>query len=130
MGNENSLDAFEVAYAELGMRGAMLSGSKIGYERSHPDGKPIFNANVVSEAHGKIWFGDLDLARERDKTALQHIADCLRAKVYVLREMDARFEYEDKPRISAAVATFEPKSARIETARGKKGRGCIGGKND
>lgn len=104
------LDAFDIASDELGMRGAMLSGSKRGYEEQHPGNKAVFNANVVSETHGKIWFGDLDLARQKDIEALQKLANRLGAKVYVLREMDGRFEYEDKPRISAAVATFEPKS--------------------
>lgn len=102
------LDAFDIARSELGMFGAMLSGSKIGYETSHLNHKAVFNANVVSETHGKIWYGDLDLARERDTAALQRIANRLGAKIYVLREMDGRFEYEEKPRISAAVATYLP----------------------
>lgn len=110
---KQAVDAFDIASDELGMRGAMLllSGSKCGYEEQHSDSKAIFNANVVSEVHGKVWFGDLDLARAKDADALQKLANRLGAKVYVLREMDARFEYEDRPRISAAVATFEPKSS-------------------
>ncbi len=40
----------------LGPAGRIISWSKEDYRERHPDGVPIFNANVVL-ARGKIWHG-------------------------------------------------------------------------
>lgn len=74
--------------------GRMISGSKSSYRRMYPDNLVVFNANILTEEDGKIWYGDLDLTLDSDK--LNKIATELNKKIYVLYEMDARFENEDK----------------------------------
>jgi hypothetical protein len=73
----------------------MISGSKSGYKEKYPDNKVVFNANIVTESRGKIWFGDLDLTL--DTAQLMNVARELKEPLYVLREMDARFENENQP---------------------------------
>ena len=72
--------------------GRMLSGSKSGYMNANPNNEVYFNANIFTR-NEKIWFGDIDITIDRDK--LQTIADAMGTKLYVLREMDGRFENED-----------------------------------
>lgn len=108
---KTDVDAFDIARDELGVFGRMLSGSKSGYERTNPDSKPVFNANIIGETHGKIWYGDLDLKTDKDRSALQRLANRLGTKVFVLREMDARFKNEDNPLIENAVETFVPNAS-------------------
>ena len=67
------------------------------------DNLTVFNANVCTAA-GKIWYGDLDVTR--DEHMLRALAELLGEKVYVLREMDARFEDEANPKLDKAVASF------------------------
>lgn len=93
----------------LGPVGKVLSATK-----KIVTGGEIFNANVCTDK-GKIWYGDVDYKRQAAK--LQALANELKTKVYVLREMDARFESEDNPRLDSAVAVFEPK---IKLAPAKK----------
>lgn len=95
----------EVAMDELGFPGAMISGSKSGYVRSHPGHLVVFNSNVCVN-DGKIWFGDLDVTLSQEK--LQRLCESLDEKVYVLFEMDARFERENNPSLEKAVVTFDP----------------------
>ncbi|HLL74862.1 MAG TPA: hypothetical protein VK421_06320 [Pyrinomonadaceae bacterium] len=95
----------EIIYDELGMAGAMVSGSK----RARPGQEVVWNANLILDGPGKCWFGDVDLIQSAD--ALQRIAERTGRKVYVLREHDARFETEKNPRLERAVRTFEPSSA-------------------
>jgi hypothetical protein len=86
------LDAQDI----LGYPGAMLSGSKTAPANQ----TVVWNANVVmekDEKFTKVWFGDLNLTRRKDD--LLKLAQTLDAAVYVLYEMDARFEYENDPRI-------------------------------
>lgn len=89
----------------LGNHGRMISGSKIGYMYRHPDNLVVFNANVCT-ASGKIWFGDLDITKDFEK--LKEAAEVLNCRLYVLHEMDARFDSEDRPRLEKAVVTFTP----------------------
>ena len=71
--------------------GRMISGGKT----SPPGCKCVWNANLVSPTQGKVWFGDLNLTREGDKLKLVSIA--AGETLYVLREMDCRFETENDP---------------------------------
>lgn len=67
----------------LGLSGRMLYPSK-----SMKKPTTIFNANIFNARAKKIWFGDLEI--ERDKDALLKISKRLGA-LYVLWEMDGRF---------------------------------------
>lgn len=83
--------------------GRMISGSK-----SVPAGqKAVFNANIVTKTHGKVWFGDINITK--DGEILKEIAGLIGEPLYILREMDCRFEHEDDPidlLITKAVETF------------------------
>lgn len=89
----------------LGNHGRMISGSKSSYYQRHPDNLIVFNANVCTD-NGKVWYGDLDVTLDSDK--LQQAAEVLNCRLYVLYEMDARFDNEDRPRLEKAVVTFTP----------------------
>jgi hypothetical protein len=89
---------YEEAEKHLGFVGCILSASKKAPE-------VIWNANVCTREHGKIWYGDISIAKS--KKALQELANKLGTNVYVLREMDARFDTEDKPRFDNAVEIIE-----------------------
>lgn len=84
----------------LGPCGRMISGSKSSYK-----GNAVFNANLCIESR-KLWFGDIDL--DKDKKKLQAIADCFAEPIYILREMDARFDTENSPKLENAKAIFKP----------------------
>jgi hypothetical protein len=73
--------------------GRMISESKSFYWEKFPDHKVCFNANIISANHGKIWWGDLDLNLDGQK--IEQVARELNEDLYVLREMDARFENEN-----------------------------------
>lgn len=89
---EEFYDAFEKR--ELYM-GRMISGSKSGYSRKYPDHLVLFNANIFSEDGNKVWFGDLDLTLDSKKLIDIHLE--LDVNLYVLREMDGRFDNEKNP---------------------------------
>jgi hypothetical protein len=78
----------------LGRAGCMISGSKSGYRESYPENLAVFNANVCVES-GKIWYGDLDLTTTRE--SLKLLAMQLETEIYVLHEMDGRFQHESAP---------------------------------
>ncbi|MDA8090281.1 MAG: hypothetical protein M0Z61_08700 [Nitrospiraceae bacterium] len=80
---EEFTDLSSVAQEYLGMPGKMLY-------RSKSRGKPttIFNVNVFDRRAKKIWFGDLEV--ERDREALLAISKKI-GPLYVLYEMDGRF---------------------------------------
>lgn len=90
---EPDLDFREIFDRHGMMIGKMLSGSKSAYHERHPDNNVVFNANVIIEKHGKVWFGDIDVTLEQDK--LQAIANELCRDLYILGEFDARFENEN-----------------------------------
>lgn len=82
--------------------GRMISGSK-----TCPKGHIcVFNANVVTRSRGKFWFGDLDITADTEE--LKALAAKEGEDIYVLREMDARFQNEASPRLERAVAIFHP----------------------
>lgn len=71
----------------------MVGYSKTFYRQEHPDHVVVFNANVFTESSGKVWYGDLDLTLDSDK--LTSIANEIGEPLYVLYEMDGRFENEN-----------------------------------
>jgi hypothetical protein len=98
----------EIAERLLGFAGRMISGSKTGFCKQHPDHFPVFNANVCTDA-GKIWFGDIDLTE--DEAKLAELARALGQKVYVLYERDGRFGGRDEqPLLENAMLVVTPDS--------------------
>jgi hypothetical protein len=75
--------------------GRMIGGSKTTYRNSHPKDNIIFNANIITKLSGKVWYGDLNVTLDFDK--LRDVADELKEDLFILSEMDARFENENKP---------------------------------
>lgn len=102
-----------IAEEKLGTRGKMISSSKSGYVQKNPDNLAVFNSNVCIE-EGKIWFGDLDVTVSYE--ALSDLAKELDKTVYVLTEMDGRFENEENPRLGGAVIKFFPEGGHELTS--------------
>jgi len=73
----------------------MISMSKSGYHEAYPTHAVVFNANVCTADGNKVWYGDLDLTLDEPK--LKQLARTLDTTVYVLSEMDGRFENEQSP---------------------------------
>jgi len=90
---------------KIGWAGRMISGSKSGYRVLHPNNFAIFNSNICTK-NGKIWWGDIDLTKS--KQDLLDIAESAGEEIYVLFEMDGRFENEDSPKLDKAVVIFYP----------------------
>lgn len=101
-----------VAARVLGFPGRMISGSKSDYDRAHPGNVVVFNANVCTRSHGKIWYGDLDVTK--DEAMLKALAGALGEDVFVLREHDARFETEAAPRLDRARAIASAEGVTIQ----------------
>lgn len=72
--------------------GRLISFSKRSHSTKHPKHAIYFNANIFTEKDGKIWYGDLDITK--DKKKLKIIARKV-GDLYVLRERDGRFENEE-----------------------------------
>jgi len=77
------------------MMGRMIAPSKSTYCQEHQGELVIFNANVITPTHGKIWYGDLNVTLDFDN--LKNIADQIGEDLYILMEGDARFGYENDP---------------------------------
>lgn len=89
----------------------MIAYNKSTYTRLNPRNRVFFNANIATR-EGKIWWGDLDITKDREK--LQNVADELDTTLYILREMDYRFGTEKRPFHEVeelAVEKVIPKSA-------------------
>jgi len=82
----------------LGSCGKILSQTK-----NHVLGR-VYNGNVCTKEFGKIWYGDIDI---KNTARLETLAKELGSKVYVLREMDARFGNENDPVFENAVFVTE-----------------------
>ena len=74
------------------VNGRLLSISKSTYRDKFPDNKVYFNANIFILGEGKVWFGDIDITR--DIEVLESISAELGKDLYVLREIDGRFDNE------------------------------------
>jgi hypothetical protein len=83
------------AFARKSLNLGRCFGSKSGYRLRHPRNLFVPNANIFSRKQGKIWWGDLDL--EKDKAALEGIARRLRRRLYVLDEADGRWDRGHRP---------------------------------
>jgi hypothetical protein len=83
---------------KIGLTGRMISGSKSMYYNTFPDNLIVFNANIFIKGSlfkkgEKIWFGDLDLTQDSNK--LIEIANKYNTVLYVLKEMDGRFNSDN-----------------------------------
>lgn len=87
----------------IGPMGRMISGSKSGYRNVHPDNLVMFNGNIcINQGEPtKVWYGDIDITKSRNQ--LREIAVEMNTDLYVLYEMDARFENEERPLIKEFV---------------------------
>lgn len=81
-------------------------GSKSAYRQRYQHRIIVFNANICTKEQGKIWHGDIDMTK--DAKALQRIANSLGQTLYVLSEMDARFDNEIDPKFENAIEIIEP----------------------
>ena len=106
-------DLYKIAEEHLGMRGKMISFSKSGYVKKNPENLAIFNSNVCTDG-GKIWYGDLDVTLSYE--SLSDLAKEIGKTVYVLTEMDGRFENEETPLLSQAVVKFLPEGGHEVTS--------------
>ena len=79
------------------IEGRMISASKSGYMKRHPDNLVLFNANVFDEDNKKIWWGDLDITEGISE--LVKIAAIENKTIFILSEMDGSFEREFAPRM-------------------------------
>ena len=86
-------DVFKIFSNNKLMPGRMISGSKSGYWENHKENLIVFNANIIAESRGKVWHGDLDVTLDYEN--LEKASEELGEPLYILREMDARFEKED-----------------------------------
>jgi hypothetical protein len=96
-----------IATQTLGPMGAMVGGSKSIYRYDNPKNLVLFNANICTENNGKIWYGDLDITKDYKK--LIKLSKLLNMPIFILYEMDARFEKSDNPDLSKFVISFDNK---------------------
>jgi hypothetical protein len=90
----------------LGFEGKMISFSKSGYRQENPENLVIFNSNIIQKTekgYEKIWYGDLDITLDYEK--LVRISEWLDTEIFVLYEMDARFDRESDPNVLNFVAS-------------------------
>jgi hypothetical protein len=90
----------------LGFEGKMISWSKSGYRTENPENLAIFNANIIEKTekgYEKIWYGDIDITLDYEK--LIRISECLDTEIFVLYEMDARFDRESAPNVSSFIVS-------------------------
>lgn len=95
---------------KLGPSGRMICWDTDTYVKEHPNDEVVFNANLcmltIQPKRRKLWYGDLNLTKEND--ILQEIADFCREPIYILSELDGRYEYEKDPQIDRAIKMYNP----------------------
>jgi hypothetical protein len=114
MKNQSDKNKFLKVMQEHGFSNArMLAYSKSTYLKNNPNDLVLFNANVFTD-HGKFWYGDLNL--DKDKDALQKVANATGQTIYVLKEYDGRF-FKDGDSVSDilefAKVVIKPKKSLI-----------------
>lgn len=102
-------EIIEISVNHLGHSSKMITYSKSAYKQRNPGNVVIFNSNVCTKKHGKIWFGDIDVTK--NKNELINLAKNIKENVYVLNEMDGRFENEKNPKIKNFVVKITPKGS-------------------
>lgn len=85
--------------------GRMISWSKSGYVKNNPGNEVYFNARLCVLGEGAIWWGDLDLTKDRE--TLNNISVEIGKKLYVLRESDTFDGVSDNLILTRAVAIID-----------------------
>lgn len=93
--------------SKLDKPGRLISGSKGRYSFYNPQNVTIFNANLYNADKEKLWFGDIDLSTQ-DFEILKEVAIESGKFLFVLSEMDGRFEKENNPDLESAMYCFTP----------------------
>lgn len=75
----------------LGCNGRLLALSKSGYREKHPKSTVYFNACIYDENLKQVWYGDIDLTREKNK--LKRIANEYKKTFYVTPEHPFRSDF-------------------------------------
>lgn len=99
----NKLELMRLLDLVFGIPGRLLDMSK-----RNPN--IIYNANLIVDKE-KVWYGDLSV---QENWKLRDLASLLNKKVYLLREMDARFETENNPRLENAVLAYDENGKEIK----------------
>ena len=95
------MSALEAINTKVGYAGRLLS-----MDKRAPEGHVcVWNANIVVDGF-KVWHGDLDLTA--DEASLQAVADEIKMPLYILYEMDGRFDNEGAPLVENAIKVFKP----------------------
>jgi hypothetical protein len=90
----------------------MLSGSKSSYSNRYPNNKVFFNGNIYDKDGVKLWFGDVDL--DKDKAKLEQIAHLLNEPIYVTAEQPFRWEDQTTARLQEACTHEHARARRID----------------
>lgn len=89
--NTDKIDSqFEKIFNKQGWYSGRIFGSKSGYHSSNPTHVYIPNANICTQEHGKVWYGDIDITR--DDKILKKLASEVGAPLYIFYELDARWK--------------------------------------
>lgn len=89
---------------ELGHEGRMISASKGRYRHENVDHLVVFNGNLIVD-NKKVWYGDIDLTEDYYK--LQRISNRTGKEIFLVSEMDGRFENEKSPKIGNYIARID-----------------------
>ena len=92
------MDKIKQTFLNKGLvTGRVLTTSlKSFYWENFPNHEVHFNANLLTESKGKIWWGDIDLNLDGPK--IFEIAREINEDIYLVKQTDGHFENE-KPSI-------------------------------
>lgn len=80
---------FDRIAADLGLpRSRLISMSKSGYRKRHPDNAVVFNATIADAMGAPLWWGDVDLTLDESK--LVELAEQIGIDLYLYFEGDSR----------------------------------------
>jgi len=95
----------EIIREIMGSPGRLINMSKGRYRYENPRNLVVFNSNIFTQSGKKIWYGDIDVTtNEQDLIDLNKV---INEKIYLLYEMDGRFENEKTPKIEKAVVSVD-----------------------
>lgn len=104
----------ELIQKKLGPIGNLISYSKSTYRKVYPNNIVVFNSNLIIDGE-KMWYGDIDITKS--KNILIELSNELNKTIYILYEMDGRFENEDSPKIDNYVVKVQPNEKIILNKR-------------